>query len=706
MRYAKKITAILLAMLLCMALMPTAFAEQQGTLDFGTINITNAVVGQTYKVYQLAYLESYNTSANAYSYKANSQWKTWLQGQTTYVTVDGQDYVTWENTNENKDSDDNLVVAADFAKLALDKAKTLTADASITASSTTVTFSNLRPGYYLVDTTLGSFCALGTTTSNNTVTVKEKNGVPTVTKYVYEYNNNKKGQSTWNTDSNDASIGDDVEFRTVIHAKKGAQNYVLHDRMDPGFTLNKDSIKVYDIGAYNTATTSGYFSPQDLNNKTTLAASNYTINTTTKCEKCAFDIEFKQNYLNTITADKDILVAYKATLNSNAKLDGGDNINKTYLTYGDSLTVFTSTAASGSVQPGDPIAFFKDSEITNKSINTANVKSISVTASGIPTGKKVEIFYVTNPNVGGFTDFNEPQKITFSSSKGVYEQEFVFDDFNSLTKNETNYWTGTISKLRIDPFDAQTEAANDYLVGTSCSIKKISFNLNNGSSIVFDLRTEDKYKQYINTSQNKQLTASFDGAGSFESNVAQTITKTWTIPIYKFTKYGSERALEGATFNLLFESGTLRFSPIPADGVRGKVSDYIYNKDLETNADNQKIISPSNGYIYLKGLDGSQTYTLKEIKAPAGYNMLPADGIKFTVDHNGKITINSGGESGTLDSNNNTIKVENKTGSLLPKTGGIGAVIFYTVDGAVILAFLIAIIVRRRRKLRRVESGE
>ena len=320
MKQLKKLASLLLALTLVFAMATTAFATQEGTLTGGSITINDAVPGQTYKAYQILYLESYNPTSSAYAYKANSTWKTFVEStaiKDVYLKTDAQGYVTWV---ENAD------VAA-FAKLAQAEAtktgSTISADATDTAPAaaegktySTVTFSNLNLGYYLVDTTLGTLCSLDTT--NPSVVMQEKNEVPVPEKTVKEDSTGNYG------DSNTAQIGDTVEFETVIHAKKGAQNYKLHDQMEAGLTLNQNSITV-KVG--DTALTSG---------------TDYTVDFNVACKDkngvdatCDFEISFKQNYLNGISADTDIVITYTAVLNENAEIADATNDNDTMLDYGD-----------------------------------------------------------------------------------------------------------------------------------------------------------------------------------------------------------------------------------------------------------------------------------------------------------------------------------------------------------------------------------
>lgn len=329
MKHAKKLVSFLLTLVMVLAMAGTTFAAQEGSLDGGSITINDAVPGQTYKAYQILYLESYShttddkgniTATGAYAYKANSAWENWLKNQNTYVSIDAQGYVTWvgEKTEER---------VAEFAKLAQAEAtktgSTITPDVTVKAPAaeagktySTVTFSDLKLGYYLVDTSLGTLCSLDTT--NPSVVMEEKNEVPVPDKTVKEDSTGDYGES------NTAQIGDTVEFKTVIHAKKGAQNYKLHDQMEAGLTLNQQSI-VVKVGE------SELTKDRD-----------YTVEFNVPCKDkhnnpatCDFEITFTDAYLSTITANTDIVVFYTAVLNKDAEIADATNDNDTKLDYGD-----------------------------------------------------------------------------------------------------------------------------------------------------------------------------------------------------------------------------------------------------------------------------------------------------------------------------------------------------------------------------------
>lgn len=317
MKLSRKILSLVLALVMVMGLAATAFAEEGGetTTESGSITIKNAVVGQTYTIYQILDLESYNPEKKIYAYKANPDWKDWLRTQTTYVSINDQGYVTWV-----KDAD-----AAAFAKAAQEyaKANSITNQGSETANATTVSFPDLDLGYYLVDSTLGTLCSLDTT--NPHVEMREKNEAPINVKTVEEDSTSQYGNT------NDADIGQTVNFKSVITAQPGAENYVFHDIMSKGLTLDKASIKIDNV-------------PVTGSDGSDADGDKYTVSYPSGegADGCTFEIAFDQRYLNTITGPTPITITYSATLNENAVIAGEGNLNTSKLSYGDSSNTQTT----------------------------------------------------------------------------------------------------------------------------------------------------------------------------------------------------------------------------------------------------------------------------------------------------------------------------------------------------------------------------
>ena len=301
----KKLFAVLLAAALVLAMAVPAFAATNATK--GSITISKTVKDETYTIYKLFDLDSYDAASKTYSYTVVDAWETFFKtgAGSEYITLTNG-HPTWK-AEKSQDSD-----KAEFAKLALKWAtenKVSAASESQTSTGSDVIFSNLDLGYYLVDSSLGALCSLNTT--NPTATIKEKNGQPTIEKKV-------KNGDTWDT-TNDAKIGDTVEFKVEVKVEAGAQNYVVTDTMDNGLSFSSGSIQVDGV------------------------ALNDTIATLTLKQKegdPTFTLAFKDSYVAG-KVDGTIVVTYTATLNEKAVVAG--NKNSTTLHYGNKQTVESET---------------------------------------------------------------------------------------------------------------------------------------------------------------------------------------------------------------------------------------------------------------------------------------------------------------------------------------------------------------------------
>ena len=302
MKHVKRIVGFVLALAMVLALSAGVFAAAGNE---GRITIDNAITGQTYTIYEILHLESYNKESNAYSYKATAAWKEFVERQgikDTYLVTNNQGYVTWV---ENAD------VAA-FAKQAQQyaaaHAEKVGNQGTQEAKSTTVKFENLELGYYLVDSTLGTLCSLNTTQPD--VTIKEKNGAPTNEKTVEEDSTGAYGKT------NDADIGQTVNFKSTITAQPGAENYVFEDTMSAGLTF--DAVTNVTL------------------NKATVDTANYQVVTTGLTDGCTFEVRFTQAFCDTLKANDKIVISYTATLNENAVVGVEGNPNESKIEYGQS----------------------------------------------------------------------------------------------------------------------------------------------------------------------------------------------------------------------------------------------------------------------------------------------------------------------------------------------------------------------------------
>lgn len=340
----KKLLAALLAVaMLCAMAVPALAADDAAgaatTTGEGEITIDNVVTGHTYKLYRILDLE-YHADTKSYRYTANKTWKAFITSRSDDLKLDDKTgTVTWEN----EDTADNGTAIQAFANAAGTYAKDnhITEEQKITAGETThhstsITFSNLPLGWYLVvsDLNNGAICSLGTTAKE--VTIKEKNGEPTIDKYVFENGVTHGGYS------NDASVGDTVKFQIDVAVFDGQpHNYVIHDAMSAGLTFDIDSVVVTRYRA-----TDAEHTGPDISLDTLAKGPDYTVKKTDTCAAsaeitgCTFEIKFEDSALK---ANDIITVQYNATVNANAVIGVEGNPNKTILEYNNKYTAPSTT---------------------------------------------------------------------------------------------------------------------------------------------------------------------------------------------------------------------------------------------------------------------------------------------------------------------------------------------------------------------------
>lgn len=315
MKHMKRFMALFAALALVLAMAAPAFADEPTVAgatapETGTITINNAVKDVTYKFYRIMDIATH-TSKNPYTgivYKTNEKWSSFVSESkwSTYFTVKADGII-----EVKPDTATSTTFAADFAKAAKEAIDSAHAE-DYKATATTSTLTKTVPlGYYLVvpegwDGVNPVVCSLGTT--NPDVIINEKNGKPTIDKKVKEGNDFG--------DTNDAAIGDYVEFQLTINVVDGTPvNYVAHDTMSAGLTfVNK-----------------GEHSLSIKRNDALFDSGNYQVVAENTGDGCTFEVKFKDGVLQ--TNDK-VVITYWAQVNENAVVGATGNTNSAILKYG------------------------------------------------------------------------------------------------------------------------------------------------------------------------------------------------------------------------------------------------------------------------------------------------------------------------------------------------------------------------------------
>lgn len=301
MKHARKLTSLLLALVMVFALAVTAFAQDETvTGGTGSITISNAAKGETYTIYKL-FDATVSEDGKSIAYTG-----TIPDSLNAYFTADANGYIS--ATEKAKDGEN----MSEGLKTAL---KTWTADATASATAksdgSALTFKELAYGYYVVTTTQGD------------QVISVDSTMPRVT--IVDKNSSTPKDLTKAASSEDVSIGDTVtytvSFKTSNYYGAGADakeivSYTIEDTL-PEFlsSVNVTSIIVDNDGKDTTT-----------NDRTTVTAQF----TNKKIVIDWYDeAENKFLYNNGAT----VTITYTAVVTDNAAIDGAGNANKVTVTW-------------------------------------------------------------------------------------------------------------------------------------------------------------------------------------------------------------------------------------------------------------------------------------------------------------------------------------------------------------------------------------
>ena len=232
--------------------------------------------------------------------------------------------------------------------------------------------------------------------------------------------------------------------------------------------------------------------------------------------------------------------------------------------------------------------------------------------------------------------------------------------------------------------------ASDYTVTSEDLADGCTFEVAFSKDFCDELENNDKIIVYykamlnrnavINGEGNKNTAWLTFGEGG-KSNVEEVITKTFSVDIIKTDS--SNKLIDGAVFKIYdAEAGGNVVKVVKTDD--GKA--YRRAREDETGVE----IVVTGGKMTVIGLDNG-TYYLEETEAPDGYNKL-ASRQKFIVsDANLDAIFN-----GEIYSTGSGVHVVNKTGSMLPETGGMGTMLFTLVGTLAVLATGVVLVTRKR----------
>lgn len=307
----------------------------------------------------------------------------------------------------------------------------------------------------------------------------------------------------------------------------------------------------------------------------------------------------------------------------------------------------------------------------------------------------------TVPDMTGFTDYTFKFHDTLSNGLD-FKNIISVKVGETVLEPSTEYQSGTYTPTVGQNGKELTIELNDFFdqykgkVGQTITVIYTAV-LNKDAVVGMDPNTNEA-KVVFSNDPTKDTTG--------ESEPDKVEVHTFDFTIFKYAmKDGEEAGLAGAEFGLYKDVDCTQQINLV------KLNDNVWRVATEDDTTKTNTIkTPSNGKVQIKGL-ASGTYYLNEIAAPAGYHKLTAPitvvitpAYDETTDEllSYKVDYTYNGETGTDTSNTKNdspeVKVENKNGTILPDTGGMGTVIFTVAGIALILGVGASFVISRKKR--------
>lgn len=342
MKKARKLTAVLLSLVMLLALVVPASAAENYS-----ITIHNDKTGHTYEAYQIfagtVSDDETDGETDGGPMLGDITWGSGVDGAALLAALKAADEEKYGACTTAADVAEALgtenATAADAAAFADIAAEHLTATVEGTADAPeggNYVINNLPAGYYLVkdslqedDNQTGQVLSDYIVQVLGNVTMDPKDsGIPTLEKKVAERSKYQKdeGYGMYYNDVADWNIGDSVPFKLIASIPDNIESYdeykfVFHDTLSNAFTLNQDSIKVFV--AETTAANVEQFAPQD-DDLYQVAVDGQSFTLTIP------DINPLDAHGNPANY---VIITYSATLNENADIGLNGNENTAYLEF-------------------------------------------------------------------------------------------------------------------------------------------------------------------------------------------------------------------------------------------------------------------------------------------------------------------------------------------------------------------------------------
>lgn len=409
-----------------------------------------------------------------------------------------------------------------------------------------------------------------------------------------------------------------------------------------------------------------------------------------------------------LKSDKDGYVTWKDTAENAADIEA---FSKAAMKFAKDLTPVATKVAdsSGSVTfTGLELGYYlitSDVDTSSKALCMLSTTKPSATVqekNGAPTVTK-EVEYASDSwgqgndgNVGDTVNFHTTIYVTDGNPTNYVLHDkmstgLTFKENSIAVKvNDTLITNYTVEYTNTDKCTFEISFPNGTLHTNDTVVVTYSATINNDAVVGTTGNENETWLKY---------------GDNGETTHGKTKTYTWSFNIFKyFTDSNNDmQYLADVEFVLYRKDNTANKTEYAQFNSNNKLTGW-------TEAENEatKLKTNATSTVAVEGLDAG-TYFLKEITTPGGFNGLTSDvevkitsscniltGATYAVEYK---MVNEEGFTDT-DEQEKVVPIENKRGTTLPGTGGIGTTIFYVVGGGLMAAAAILLITKKRMENR------
>lgn len=352
---------------------------------------------------------------------------------------------------------------------------------------------------------------------------------------------------------------------------------------------------------------------------------------------------------------------------------GGKSIQSSLLTVDDDNTTVSLKTEAPSIEK----------KADKETVSIGQVVKYTVTGSIPDTTGYDQYQYIIHDELSTGLDFvNDAAGAALETGATTVNVTVAFTD-NSLTVGGTTPTTATL------------DTTNNRKMALDLSTWVKDNQTNKGKEFTVTYYAKVNKDAVVTEKNNAQLEYGNKPGETTTTTPSEAKTPTYPLDILKIKK-GSNVKLAGAKFSLYTSETDAKNGTNPIK-VTGNNGNYVVDStSTTTEFVSVENIEGKDYNLHVNGL-AEGTYYLVETKAPDGFNKLTAP-VKITITKSADADVTKWTISkDDTPENDKIIDIVNSTGSLLPSTGGRGAIAFAVI--AALLVFGVAVsFIRDKRK--------